>query len=435
MPPKRSSNANGSSKRTGATGSRKRVKKEEVDDTSNDTVPNPGNAQKNRTPATRDTVYYFEDGSVTLRLRDIVFKVHTSLLKAHSEEFCNKFNLCPDPDASLASEGTCDEDAIIIPDVQPSQFRNLMKIIYCLPSNSIALTRTAPNDTIAISSSFDSYLDIAILSRKFGMDDLEQWAKQHLLDFVHNSRKDLAKGFAAYRHDTSSLRQDDLQIFSKKDGISPAPAYYIFRFVEAIWYAKETSDEPLLHGTLGTIQHCLSSVKDVKFIISFLRIQDLREVAPSLFGFLFLLLLRLGNSVWTGEELTQEDRMAAFSAQSFLTPLPQSIKESIPTPIFKRPCASDFMEVLNAPEDEKCRGEISSYWGKVFPASYCRDINSEQFSVSIDALIALVLRRIDLGAQLRPMKCQSCRLKLLAQLDRDIQEVYTRLATYYKAYV
>ncbi|KAH7334246.1 hypothetical protein B0J17DRAFT_720661 [Rhizoctonia solani] len=266
------------------------------------------------------------------------------------------------------------------------------------------------------------------------MDNLEQWAKQHLFDLVHNSGEDLAKGFNAYRRDSSSLRQDDLQIFSNKEGISPAPAYYIFRFVEAIWYAKETSNEPLLHGTLGTTQYCLSNVKNVKFIISFLRIQDLREVAPSLFGFLFLLLLRLGNSAWTGEELTQEDRMAAFSAQSFLTPLPQSIKVSIPTPIFKRPCANDFIEILSAPEDEKCRGEISGYWGKVFLASYCKGINSEQFSVSIDALIALPLRRIDLGVQLRPMKCQSCRLKLLEQLDRDIQEVYTRLATYYKAY-
>ncbi|KAH7334245.1 hypothetical protein B0J17DRAFT_720660 [Rhizoctonia solani] len=113
MPPKRSSNANGSSKRTGATGSRKRAKKEETDDTS---VPNPsGNAKINRTPATRDATYYFEDGSVTLRVRNIVFKVHKSLLKAHSEEFCNKFNLLPNPNDSLAREGTCDEDAIIIP--------------------------------------------------------------------------------------------------------------------------------------------------------------------------------------------------------------------------------------------------------------------------------------------------------------------------------
>ncbi|KAG8736096.1 hypothetical protein FRC11_002860 [Ceratobasidium sp. 423] len=70
--PKRSSNANASSQRAGRASTRKRVKKEESDDNSN----NFSNATENdTTPVTHDPNYYFEDGSVTLRIRHILFKV------------------------------------------------------------------------------------------------------------------------------------------------------------------------------------------------------------------------------------------------------------------------------------------------------------------------------------------------------------------------
>ncbi|EUC55498.1 BTB/POZ domain protein, partial [Rhizoctonia solani AG-3 Rhs1AP] len=169
--PKRSSNANGA-KKTG-TGTRKRAKKEQT--------------ESNPIPTIRDSKYYFEDGSVTIRARDVVFKVHASLLKAHSEDFCNNYNLCTNRDDSLVFGGTCDEDAIVTPDIEPSQFRNLMKVIYCLPSNSLALTLNAPN---AVVGNFDSCLDIALLSHKFAMENLEQWAKQQLTTLVTDSGKE-----------------------------------------------------------------------------------------------------------------------------------------------------------------------------------------------------------------------------------------------------
>ncbi|CAE6387124.1 unnamed protein product [Rhizoctonia solani] len=119
--PKRSSDANASSQRA-TNNSRKRVKKEEAVSQVN-LLEDIG---ESTTPTTQDAHFYFRDGNVTLRVHHVIFKVHITLLEAHSEDFCNRFNLYSE------SEGTCDEDAIIIPEVQPSQFRNLLKIIYCL---------------------------------------------------------------------------------------------------------------------------------------------------------------------------------------------------------------------------------------------------------------------------------------------------------------
>ncbi|KAG8679529.1 hypothetical protein FRC11_003612, partial [Ceratobasidium sp. 423] len=355
---------------------------------------------------------------------------------AHSEDFCNEFNLCPGSDDSLTSEGTCDEDAIFIPDIQPSQFRYLMRIIYCLPSNSLALTRTAPNDKKAIVGNFDCYLDIAILSRRFGMEKLEQWAKQELSNLVHESGKDLADGFDESFHEIHSEKQDDLETLWGEGDIPPAAACNRFRFIEAIRYAKATSDRSLLHGLLGAMQCCCARTTNVKFLISFLAITDLREVAPSLYGFLFLLLLRCGNSVWMGDEFTQEDRMAFFSAQSFLTPLPQSLKQSLVTPLFKKISSDGFARILfddaSKGDHDGCSWEVSSRWGRVFLVRYYKEINSEQFSVLTDALVSLPSRRFDLANQLRLIKCRTCRRKILELLDRDIKKVFTRLVGYYK---
>ncbi|CAE6501533.1 unnamed protein product [Rhizoctonia solani] len=307
--PKRSTNGN-ASQQAGTAGSRKRAKKDEPGDNSNTPSSAPATVQKNTIPGVRDSNYYFEDGSVTVCVRHILSKVvHGSLLKAHSEDFCQKFDLCPQP-GGFPAGGTCDEDAITIPEVQPSQFRHLMKIIYCL----LALTPTAPNDKKVITSNFDSYLDIAILSRQFGMEKLEQWVKQELANLVHDSGKDLAEGFNISAIELHSRKQDDLKPKWDGEGIAPATHYYGFRLIEVIWYAKLVSDKSLLYGILSVAQYCCAHIRTVKFPISFLAITDLRKVAPSLYGFLFLLILGCGNSAWMGEEFTQTDRLAFFSA-------------------------------------------------------------------------------------------------------------------------
>ncbi|KAH7334250.1 hypothetical protein B0J17DRAFT_672707 [Rhizoctonia solani] len=77
----------------------------------------------------RDPQYYFEDGSIVLLVKDVLFKVHASLIKMESQVFENMFAM---PRGNSAeTEGSSDRNPIVISQVEPAQFRNLMKMFYC----------------------------------------------------------------------------------------------------------------------------------------------------------------------------------------------------------------------------------------------------------------------------------------------------------------
>ncbi|CAE6484606.1 unnamed protein product [Rhizoctonia solani] len=436
--PKRSSNASGSTQKSIAVSSQKRAKLDEtyasLPNALVNTEQNPG---KNAEVAlTRDPKYYFEDGSVTFRVCQILFKVHMSLIKAHSEHFFNRPDLAGGP---TALRGTSDEDAIVIPDIQPSQFRNLLKVVYCLPGNNF-VTRPSTLNKGSIVCNFDCYLDVALLSRKFAMRDIEQWAGSQLGDLIHRGGKTLVAEFDAfYEHDESKLDDLDPEPGNK---LVPHANYYssAYRFIEVMRYARATSDDSLLHNTLCTFQlYCIDTDILVEFLVSYLRIPGLRDTDSSLFGFLFLTLLHRGNQVWIGDVFTQADRVAFFSAQSFLTPLPESLKASLITPLFTKPTSgNDFIRVLfkDTRVADGCHEDFFHVWEKEFPAAYYENVNSKEFSVSVQALTTLPLRRLNLGARLRQPrhKCKPCYRQILEQLDQDIQEVFARLAGYYNAY-
>ncbi|KAL5639341.1 hypothetical protein ACGC1H_006749 [Rhizoctonia solani] len=436
--PKRSSNASGSTQRSVTNNSKKRVKLDETNASPpNALVNTKQNTGKNTEVAlTRDPKYYFEDGSVTFRVCQILFKVHTSLIMAHSEHFFNRPNFAGGP---AVPRGTSDEDAIVIPDIQPSQFRNLLKVVYCLPGNNF-VTRPSTLDKGSIVCNFDCYLDVALLSRKFAMEDIEQWARNQLSDLVHRGGKTLVAEFDVFYQD-DECKLDDLDP-EPGNNLVPHANYYssAFRFVEVMRYARAISDDYLLHNILCTFQlYCIDADILVEFLVSYLRIPDLRETDPSLFGFIFLTLLHRGNQVWIGDVFTQADRVAFFSAQSFLTPLPESLKASLVTPFFTKPTSgNDFIRVLfkDTRVADGCHEDFFHVWEKEFPAAYYENVNSKEFSVSVQALTTLPLRRLNLGIRLRQprYKCKPCYHRILGQLDQDIQEVFARLAGYYNAY-
>ncbi|CAE7066095.1 unnamed protein product [Rhizoctonia solani] len=373
---------------------------------------------------TCDPKYYFEDGNVTLRVHTTLFKVHASLLKAHSEEFFDKLNPLRAP-----RDGTTD---IIVPDVQPSRFRNLMKLIYCLPSNDVIF-----GENKSVVAKFECYLDVAILSRKFAMNTMQKWSEKELGKLVHRLGKDISDQINDFYGDMSD--SGDAHYFGDYHDTSQNDAfdYCTFHFVEAIRYARAVLHTSLLYDLLSILQHNAANGSDVVFTLAFFRIADLRKTDPSLFGFFFLLLLEYGNQAWVDKQFTQEERIALFSAQSFLTPLPQSLKESILPLLFTRPTSSnDFVEILSEDPNHEtnCHKEIFSLWQKTFPASYYRDVNSREFSTSIKALVKLPLYRLDFSLGLHQTKCQACRKTILEKLDKDMQEVFTRLGGYYKVF-
>ncbi|CAE6493724.1 unnamed protein product, partial [Rhizoctonia solani] len=391
------------------------------------------------TPFIRDPRYYFEDGNVILRVREVLFKVHASLLRAHSEDFFNKLRPSLQSEEPTAHRGVRDEDNIIINDIQPSQFRNLMKVIYCLPSNNVVLSRPATNDRQAIVGNFDCYLDIAILSRKFAMEDIQQWARKKLNKLLHKSGKVLSEEFDDFYEyimpdEDNRLGDEDFKP-QTMDCVPVASSYPAFRFMEAIHYAKAVSDNTLLYDTLGVLEYyCINPGHKIEFLLSFLRIADLRKTNPSVFGFLFLLILSRGKLAWVEKAFTRDDRAVLFSVQSFLSPLPAAIKEPIVIPLFTRPArANEFARILseNTECKDRCSEEIFLHWEKTFPAGYYHDVNSKEFSVSIKALTTLPLRRFNFTIRLGEVHCKQCSRKVQEQLDQDMQEVFARLAKYY----
>ncbi|CAE6416837.1 unnamed protein product [Rhizoctonia solani] len=374
-------------------------------------------------PIIRDPKYYFDDGNLVLCVKHVLFKIHASLFKAHSEDFFNRLN--PQAHGSTEPGGTCDEDAIIISDVQPSRLRNLMRVIYCLPSKNAVF-----RDKKAVVDNFVCYLDVAVLSRKFGMEAMQQWAEKELAKVARNSGIPLAVQLEDF-YDKESDSDDELYV---EDG----PGYYTAHvFVEAIQYARAVSHHTLLQDMLSILEYyasCLES--NVMFFVTVFRIEDLRTTEPSLFGFFFLLLLDCGNQTWIEKSFTQEERMALFSAQSFLTPLPKSLKASIFTPLFRMPTdAKKFATILSEGKcKDGCHKEIFSHWKEAFTVDYYDDVNGREFSDSIEALATLPFRRLNFVTGVSRVKCLPCRRAIIGKLDEGMQEVFARLGGYYKVY-
>ncbi|EUC55497.1 BTB/POZ domain protein [Rhizoctonia solani AG-3 Rhs1AP] len=416
--PKRSGSTSTASQRSETTRSHKRAKVDETEANSTPTPEEPEenheeiceenhkpilkeDAKKNGKKVTiiRDPMYYFEDGNLTLRVGQVLFKVHSSLLKAHSEHFLIKLN--PSSQVDVPG-GTSDEDAIIVPDTQPSQLRQLMKVIYCLPSNNVVF---GDNDFLV--GNFECYLNVALLSRKLDMQAMQQWAEKKLADLAHRSGKLLADQLNIF---DDKARDSDNYIYLKDvpSAKGDPGSYNAFIFMEAIQYARAVSHHNLLHDMLSILEYYSAlSEPDLTYFIAFFRIGDLRKTDSSLFGFFFILLLNVGNRVWVDKAFTQEERMALFSAQSFLTPLPESLKTSIFAPVFARPAnANEFAAILS--ETNNCKEDVFAQWLLAFPTDYYNGVNSREFLVSIKALTTLPFHRLKFITGVSRI-CSTCR--------------------------
>jgi len=74
------------------------------------------------TQAFQHPTYFFDDGNVTFRVENVLFKVHKSLLARESPFFKDMFSLPPD------KSGT--NQPIPIPDATASDFENLLHVLY-----------------------------------------------------------------------------------------------------------------------------------------------------------------------------------------------------------------------------------------------------------------------------------------------------------------
>ncbi|KDN36848.1 hypothetical protein RSAG8_10546, partial [Rhizoctonia solani AG-8 WAC10335] len=138
-------------------------------------------------------------------------KVHTSLLKLRPSDFVGRFDATPEPVNSTSR--ACDETPIAILNIKASQFRSLMKVIYCPlmkviycpPSDKFFLSLPAvPSADIEEGDAWKTfifYLDVASLAHQFGMHDIEKWAMPRLQSLVHTSGRKISSGLDGVSND------------------------------------------------------------------------------------------------------------------------------------------------------------------------------------------------------------------------------------------
>ncbi|CAE6509705.1 unnamed protein product [Rhizoctonia solani] len=364
----------------------------------------------------RDPDFYFEDGSSILLVQDVLFKVHASLLKAQSQVFQDMFAM-PSGNAVNGIEGSSDQYPIVIPQVKHPQFRNLLKRIYSPASSAFhaSLKPSSDGDCSNLENNawdiFTFYLDVATLCHRFGMDQMEQWAKKMLQMHISFYREEVASGANA---DPGSL-------------------------LDAIQHAMTTQDHRLIRDIQHLAYHYICASEhdlESRGLIALFRTPGLRENHPSIFGCIFSVFLREEHPVWERESFTKVDRMALFSCQVRLSSIPESFKKDIRSPLFEKLSSLDHVRKIIALDDlcetpppcsHGCDEKIMDLWRELFEEEYYEG------GVECASLAILPEYRAEFVVNAQQIRCcQGCSTRFIDQLDEDIELVYVRLGEYYR---
>ncbi|KIY71985.1 hypothetical protein CYLTODRAFT_440920 [Cylindrobasidium torrendii FP15055 ss-10] len=120
-------------------------------------------AKKTAVGLTRDHRFFYEDGNCVLRVEDVLFKVHRSvLLLEEGSVFHDLFKL-PQPSGNEVAEGTSEEFPIVLQGDTVSQFSNLLFTFYSRPYQLADMQKAVCLPTVA------SFMDVAELAHKYGM--------------------------------------------------------------------------------------------------------------------------------------------------------------------------------------------------------------------------------------------------------------------------
>ncbi|KAK7468935.1 hypothetical protein VKT23_003430 [Stygiomarasmius scandens] len=123
---------------------------------------------------TRDTEYYFEDGSCILLVQGTLFNVHRSMLSRDKSTFSTMFTL---PQGGLEAEGRSDENPIVLSGDKASEFRHFLWALYALPPQLRIVNSPGADLTLLI--------DIARISNKYSFKSLETWALDAVQEYVN----------------------------------------------------------------------------------------------------------------------------------------------------------------------------------------------------------------------------------------------------------
>ncbi|KAH7334295.1 hypothetical protein B0J17DRAFT_720706 [Rhizoctonia solani] len=174
-----------------------------------------------------------------------------------------------------------------------------MKMIYFYPLDRTfsSLPAEYGNEEDA-ARNFVFYVNVETLSNLFTMEDIETWAKERLVKLAHRIGDDVNNGFKELTFEDVGREKDTSVDTGPVQAHSVISAFHYTQItlVEAILYAKAVSHTSLFHDSLHLMQYsCASNDPRPEFILAFFRTSNLRDIAPSLFGFLFILIVTLGS--------------------------------------------------------------------------------------------------------------------------------------------
>ncbi|CAE6375702.1 unnamed protein product [Rhizoctonia solani] len=379
----------------------------------------------------RDEYYYFSDGNVVLLVANVLFRLHSSLLSRECEMFKNMFSrptrLAPSmsldgsPEMTKkGKEGSCDENPIVVPQLQPQPFRNFLLAIYGRPGDQEfrSLFKDAIElDNFQAITTFIKIIDIVDLAHRFIAPDIETWALSQLKDHAR-----LIETINAYQ--ISSKSYGRLLNYAKR--VEDEELVLWTRHWTRSYYAGAIETSSIASSAFGPNQKMRERlVREYKLATA------ARSIDTPIFGYLFCFLLSLGHEFWDKQScLTREDRITLLGAQVRLTPLPQSI------PLKWIDVGSSGQPGLRTTLRLCSECHFTRVWRSTFGGTYQAMLWSNAPLGGAFALSILPNRRQKFANETRilvPKSCtKNCREVCLNYIDKNLDTVFHRLTEFCK---
>ncbi|CAE6421283.1 unnamed protein product [Rhizoctonia solani] len=329
-------------------------------------------APNKATPYQCDPKYYYPDGSTVILVGDILFKFQLSLV-LDPHDTSNHPN-SGDPTFRELFINSSDDNPARLNGYTPNQFRNFLSVVLGLPSDPgyLALLTGAQDTKNHTRDILVQYLDVASLSQRFRMTELETWARGQLHLVLRSSHK-----FTQIKWDRDTLHR--LHSYAQSRGGS-AVRSPVNAFIQ--YFISVSADKSQQSLTLTNFKTCMELYKD----------DTLKQRDPALFGCLFAAMVSQHHQAWTSP-LTQRDKALLYIAQVQLTPVTKILQN-----LHWLLAPASFSKLCSA-----CQSALPHIWTDTF--GKCGSLNSSVLLQDISSLAHLPQYLLSFSRAWRDVDC------------------------------
>ncbi|KAF8500537.1 hypothetical protein JB92DRAFT_2979214 [Gautieria morchelliformis] len=130
-----------------------------------------------------DPDYYFEDGSTVIRVEDVLFKVHRTILSKDSSAFETMFKL-PCAEDTQAEGG--ENNPVVLQGDTPEEFRSLLWALYAMPHE---IVQAGASNNHGDWPEFGRFCNLTLMVHKYCFKSLETWALGTILRWLAPSSR------------------------------------------------------------------------------------------------------------------------------------------------------------------------------------------------------------------------------------------------------